>query len=59
MAYQKQNWKNGSQGGTPITAHSLNHIEDGIEAASNDIEMIKTEIGDVGSILDSINGTEV
>lgn len=40
MAYSKyyQNgWQNGSVGGTPITAESLNHIEDGIAANANAI----------------------
>jgi len=30
MAYEKQEWKNGEEGGTPITAERLNHIEEGI-----------------------------
>lgn len=30
MAYQKQTWKNGKDGGTPLSADRLNHIEDGI-----------------------------
>lgn len=32
MAYEKQKWENGKDGGTPITAERLNHIEDGIAA---------------------------
>lgn len=32
MAYEKQEWKDGEEGGTPITAERLNHIEDGIAA---------------------------
>ena len=30
MAYEKQEWKDGEEGGTPITAERLNHIETGI-----------------------------
>lgn len=30
MAYVKQSWKDGKDGGTPISAARLNHIEDGI-----------------------------
>lgn len=30
MAYEKQEWKDGEDGGTPITAERLNHIEEGI-----------------------------
>lgn len=30
MAYEKQSWKDGKDGGTPISAARLNHIEDGI-----------------------------
>lgn len=31
MAYEKQVWKNGKDGGTPVSADRLNHIEAGIE----------------------------
>ena len=34
MAYSKQTWTNGPDGGTPLSAARLNHIEDGIEAAA-------------------------
>lgn len=34
MAYEKQEWADGPEGETPITADALNHIEDGIEAAA-------------------------
>lgn len=30
MAYEKQTWKNGKDGGTPVSADRLNHIEEGI-----------------------------
>ena len=30
MAYEKQEWKNGKDGGTPVSADRLNHIEEGI-----------------------------
>lgn len=30
MAYSKQEWKDGEDGDTPITAKALNHIETGI-----------------------------
>ena|SRR5699024_4513599 len=30
MAYEKQEWKDGEDGGTPISAERLNHIEEGI-----------------------------
>lgn len=32
MAYEKQVWKDGEEGGTPISASRLNHIEEGIAA---------------------------
>lgn len=31
MTYKKQDWKNGEDGGTPINADRLNHIEQGIK----------------------------
>lgn len=34
MTYSKQTWQDFNTGGTPISAERLNHIEDGIEAAS-------------------------
>lgn len=30
MAYEKQTWVDGEDGGTPVTAATLDHIEDGI-----------------------------
>jgi hypothetical protein len=35
MVYSKQTWVDGEQGGTPITAARLGHIEDGVEAAQS------------------------
>jgi hypothetical protein len=34
VAYTKQSWSNGEEGGTPLSAARLSHIEDGIEAAA-------------------------
>lgn len=34
MAYQKQTWNDNPGGNTPLSAARLNHMEDGIEAAS-------------------------
>lgn len=34
MAYEPFEWKDGEEGGTPITADRLNHIEEGVEAAA-------------------------
>lgn len=34
MAYTRHYWQNGSSGGTPITATTLNEMEDGIEDAN-------------------------
>ncbi len=35
MAYEKQEWKDGQEGETPITAERLNHIEEGINEVNN------------------------
>lgn len=43
MAYDKQEWKNGKDGGTPVSAKRLNHIEDGIAAKAD-----KGDKGDPG-----------
>jgi|SRR5690625_1832773 len=34
MAYTPFEWKDGEEGGTPITAERLNHIEDGLGASA-------------------------
>lgn len=31
MAYKKQGWENGEDGGTPLSAERLNHMEKGIK----------------------------
>jgi hypothetical protein len=35
--YSKQTWNNGSAGGTPISATRLDHIEEGIETAAQEV----------------------
>ena len=35
MAYDPHQWADGEDGGTPITAERLNHMEDGIEDAAS------------------------
>lgn len=35
MAYDRYEWSDGEEGGTPITAERLNHIEDGISDAAS------------------------
>lgn len=35
MAYDKQTWVDGPEGGTPLSAERLNHMENGIEEAQN------------------------
>lgn len=32
MAYEQQTWRDGADGGTPVTAERLNHMEAGIAA---------------------------
>ena len=47
MAYSKQTWKNKKAGGTPINADALNHMEDGIEAASYKVDEICKNLGNL------------
>ena len=35
--YYQDGWKSGVEGGTPITPEALNHMEDGIEAANENM----------------------
>lgn len=44
MSYSKQSWANESAGGTPISAERLNHLEDGIDSATNVAEAAATAI---------------
>lgn len=52
MAYSKQTWTNGPDGGTPLSAARLNHIEDGIEAAAQTADAaLPTEGGEVTGVV--------
>lgn len=46
MAYTKQTWNDGSGGGTPISGARLTHIEDGVDAAHDEL---------AGHVADSTN----
>lgn len=35
MGYEKQTWVNGAEGGTPLSAPRLNHLEAGVDAAAD------------------------
>lgn len=43
MAYEQQEWKDGEDGGTPLSADRLNHIEEGIASKA-----AQGEKGDTG-----------
>ena len=45
--YIKQEWKDGEDGATPINANALNHMEDGIKTAFEQISSIFQKIEDV------------
>src|SRR5690606_37953390 len=38
MAYTRINWQDGPQGGTPLSAANLNHMDQGIEGAHQAID---------------------
>ena len=42
--YKKINWENSSSTATPLSAENLNHMDDGIEAATTAITKIETDI---------------
>jgi hypothetical protein len=48
MAYVKQSWKDGKEGGTPITAARLSHIEDGIASVPAGPKGDKGDTGPAG-----------
>lgn len=52
MPYEPKTWKDGPEGGTPIVAEALNHIEEGIlaaEEAAGTTPGPKGEKGDPGA----------
>ena len=48
MAYTKQNWVDGPEGGTPLSAARLNHIEAGIQNEQVGPKGDKGDTGDAG-----------
>lgn len=50
MNYAKQTWANGVAGGTPINAARLNHMEDGIEAVDQRIDVLSNTIAEAENI---------
>lgn len=51
MAYDKQQWTNGSAGGTPINAARLDHIETGIDDAHTELESLTSSVsGNIAAI---------
>lgn len=71
MAYTKHIWVNNES--PDLDADNLNEIEEGIENAADkadeaysiattnesDIRTLKQALGDIGTVLDAINGTSV
>jgi hypothetical protein len=47
VTYEIQTWADGEEGGTPITAAALTHIEQGIAAADQAVTDLAAQIGDV------------
>lgn len=50
MPYQQQQWADGAQGGTPMVAARLNHMEQGIATAQSLAEQTGTKIGGLGTL---------
>lgn len=44
MSYDKQTWQDGRNGGTPLTADRLNHIENGIDGIDTRVTANESEI---------------
>ena len=57
MAYNKHTWKDYEDGGTPITAKSLNEMEDGIYNAGNDADSALSEVNALSNDLSSVKTT--
>jgi hypothetical protein len=51
MVYSKQTWVDGEQGGTPITAARLGHIEDGVEAAQSGASVADSRLALYGTTM--------
>ena len=44
MAYSRINFKNGAEGGTPLSAANMNHIEDGIVDLETTVNILSQNI---------------
>lgn len=54
MAYTKQDWVNGPDGGTPTSAARLNHMENGINDAHSRIsDLLENRIPSLQADLDA------
>lgn len=65
MSYTPYEWKNGKEGGTPINADNLNHIEQGIHDNSVEISNLENEVEEVkksvntGAIIIGVSGGKI
>ena len=50
MSYIKQNFEDNQV----LTAEQLNHMEDGIEAVSNEVEELRALSGDINALRDEL-----
>ena len=50
MSYNKQNFEDNQV----LTAEQLNHMEDGIEALSNEVDELRTLSGDINELRDEL-----
>lgn len=50
MSYNKQNFEDNQV----LTAEQLNHMEDGIEAVSNEVEELRALSGDINALRDEL-----
>src|SRR5690606_19716975 len=51
MSYTPLEWKDGPQGGTPITAAALNRMEQGIVDAHTEVDAIKSQLDTLDTII--------
>jgi len=56
VAYEKQTWALGTQGGTPLSAARFNHMEDGIADASDRLDAVEETVDEKADILHTHDG---
>ena len=56
MAYEKINWQNGEEGGTPASAENFDHMDEEIYRLSHELGDIDTALAEIIKIQEELIG---